>query len=41
MPVAEANNARYALQHFGAEWFTADNLRRTYARATPMTGEQE
>jgi hypothetical protein len=28
MPVAEENNARYALQHFGAEWFTKEGLRR-------------
>src|SRR5262249_61835211 len=28
MPVAEDNNARYAIQHFGAEWFTRDALGR-------------
>jgi UDP-N-acetylglucosamine:LPS N-acetylglucosamine transferase len=27
MPVAEDNNARYAVRHFGAEWFTRDNFR--------------
>jgi hypothetical protein len=28
MPVAEDNNARYAIRHFGAEWFTSAALRR-------------
>jgi len=28
MPVAEDNNARYALGHFDAEWFTAESFRR-------------
>jgi hypothetical protein len=31
MPVAEANNARYAAKHFQAEWFSAESLRRYYA----------
>ena len=26
MPVAEANNARHALRHFGADWFSRDRL---------------
>lgn len=28
MPVAEDNNARYAIRNFGAEWFSVDALRR-------------
>jgi hypothetical protein len=28
MPVAEGNNARHALCHFGAEWFNRVNFRR-------------
>jgi hypothetical protein len=28
MPVAEDNNARYAIRSFGAEWFSVDALRR-------------
>ena len=28
MPVAEDNNARYAIEHFGAEWFTRDTFGR-------------
>jgi SAM-dependent methyltransferase len=28
MPVAEDNNARYALQHFGADWFSPAGFRR-------------
>jgi hypothetical protein len=28
LPVAEDNNARYALDHFGAEWFTPASFRR-------------
>ncbi len=28
MPVAEDNNARYAIENFGAEWYGADALRR-------------
>jgi hypothetical protein len=27
MPVAEDNNARHAVRHFGAEWFSADGFR--------------
>ena len=27
IPVAEDNNARYAVQHFGAEWFTRESFR--------------
>jgi UDP-N-acetylglucosamine:LPS N-acetylglucosamine transferase len=30
MPVAEDNNARYAVRHFGAEWFGGDAFRRWY-----------
>lgn len=30
MPVAEDNNARYAVRHFGAEWFGGDSFRRWY-----------
>ena len=28
MPVAEDNNARYAIRNFGAEWFSVDSLHR-------------
>lgn len=28
MPVAEDNNARYAIEHFGAEWFTRNTFGR-------------
>src|SRR5262249_6662646 len=28
MPVAEDNNARYAVRHWGAEWFGEDNFRK-------------
>ena len=30
MPVAEDNNARYAISHFGAEWFTVEGFRKWY-----------
>jgi hypothetical protein len=33
MPVAEANNARFALRHFGAEWLTVDGLQRNFRQA--------
>ena len=28
MPVAEDNNARYAIENFGAEWFTEDSFKK-------------
>jgi hypothetical protein len=31
MPVAEDNNARFAIRHFGAEWLSTEALRRWYA----------
>jgi hypothetical protein len=33
MPVAEANNARFALQRFGAERFSAEKLRRCFEQS--------
>jgi hypothetical protein len=38
MPVAEDNNARHALRHFGAEWFTKVSFRR-WCRARAEPGE--
>jgi hypothetical protein len=36
MPVAEDNNARYAVRHFEAEWFSPESFTRWYrARAVP------
>ena len=33
MPVAEDNNARFAVEHFGAEWFDVKTFTRWHARA--------
>ena len=33
MPVAEDNNARHALQHFAAEWFTRESFGRWFREA--------
>lgn len=30
MPVAEDNNARYAIEHFGAQWFDVEAFKRWY-----------
>jgi hypothetical protein len=30
MPVAEDNNARYAIEHFGAQWFDVETFKRWY-----------
>jgi hypothetical protein len=30
MPVAEDNNAGYAVRHFGAEWFSKESFTRWY-----------
>jgi hypothetical protein len=30
MPVAEANNARYAVSNFGAEWFSLSSFRNWF-----------
>jgi hypothetical protein len=35
MPVAEDNNARFAIRHFGAEWFHVDALCRWSAGRRP------
>ena len=31
MPIAEDNNARFAIEHFGAEWFNLENFKRWHA----------
>jgi hypothetical protein len=38
MPVAEDNNARYAVKHFGAEWFSLERFRRWHAGQVMTTG---
>lgn len=35
MPVAEDNNARFATEHFGAEWFDVETFMRWHAGARP------